>query len=248
MNVVTKDASITPVANPDDPAGEFEVILSTPDKDRDGDVLLPAEWKTPLPGRITFDLDHGMSVGTTIGSGVPHLDEQTGNLIVRGRFSTIPRAQEVRTLVREGHITTTSVAFLNEVSDAKDVAGKQIIRRELLNGAFVSIPSNRQAVVLSIKSGARNSAADQGKLQAIHDHAVAMGASCPEDPAAPAPKSFQPDPTAQHDPSTRTVEHAPTAKALGASDTATPDEDDQMRLRARRLAFLPALTLNPSEG
>ncbi|MGZ4530737.1 MAG: hypothetical protein ACXVXP_00125 [Mycobacteriaceae bacterium] len=175
MDVIRKDASIT---NTDDGfPGTFEVILSAPTKDRDGDTLLPDEWKQPLPDHITFDSDHGMSVATTVGSGVPRIDEATGNLVVSGTYSSLPRAQEVRTLVNEGHIRTTSVAFMSEKSQ-KD--GKTVAERELLNGAFVAIPSNREALVLAskgIKAGARNSKSDAEHIQAIHDHALALGAS-----------------------------------------------------------------------
>jgi hypothetical protein len=175
MNVIRKDATIT---NTDDEfPGAFEVVLSAPTLDRDGDTLLPDEWKTPLPDHITFDSDHGMSVATTVGSGVPEIND-AGELIVRGTYSSLDRAQEVRTLVNEGHIRTTSVAFMT--TRAKGAGGKQVVTRELLNGAFVAIPSNREAVILSskgIKTGARNSASDAKHIQAIHDHAAALGAS-----------------------------------------------------------------------
>lgn len=174
MDIMHKDATIT---NTDDAfPGNFEVILSAPTKDRDGDTLLPEDWKQPLPDHITFDADHGMSVATTVGSGVPRIDEETGNLIVAGSYSSLPRAQEVRTLVNEGHIRTTSVAFMSEKAE-KD--GKTVATRELLNGAFVAIPSNREALVLaskSAKAGARNSKSDAEHIQAIHDHALALGA------------------------------------------------------------------------
>lgn len=175
MNVIRKDATIT---NTDDEfPGAFEVVLSAPTLDRDGDTLLPDEWKTPLPDHITFDADHGMSVATTVGSGAPEINAD-GKLIVRGTYSSLDRAQEVRTLVNEGHIRTTSVAFLT--TRAKGAGGKQVVTRELLNGAFVAIPSNREAVILSskgVKAGARNSASDAGHIQAIHDHASALGAT-----------------------------------------------------------------------
>lgn len=165
----------------DDPNGSFEVVLSAPTLDRDGEII-DAKAFDPLPDHITFDHDHGMSVATTVGSGVPSYDEQ-GRLIVRGTYSSIPRAQEVRTLVREGHIRTTSVAFM----DAKREEGKDgkthIVQAELLNGAFVPIPSNREALVISakeyrVKVGARNSEEDSERLQQIHDLAIANGASC----------------------------------------------------------------------
>lgn len=175
MDIIRKDATIT---NTDqDFPGSFEVVLSAPTKDRDGDTLLPEEWKQPLPDHITFDADHGMSVATTVGSGVPRIDEETGNLIVSGTYSSLPRAQEVRTLVNEGHIRTTSVAFMTEPSEEKG-AGKTV--RELLNGAFVAIPSNREALVLAskaLKAGARNSSSDMERIQQIHDLALELGAT-----------------------------------------------------------------------
>lgn len=178
MTVVRKDATITNTGPDDEFPGTFEVVLSAPTKDRDGDTLLPEEWKQPLPEHITFDQDHLMSVAGTVGSGKPRLDEKSGELIVSGTYSSLPRAQEVRTLVNEGHIRTTSVAFMTEKT-VKD--GKAGTTRELLNGAFVAIPSNREALVLSskgLKAGARNSAADSEKIQGIHDHAAALGADC----------------------------------------------------------------------
>jgi hypothetical protein len=187
MNVIRKDATIT---NTDEEfPGSFEVVLSAPTKDRDGETLLPEEWKQPLPSHITFDVDHGMSVATTVGSGVPSIND-AGELVVAGTYSSLPRAQEVRTLVNEGHIKTTSVAFMSEPSETKD--GKKTTVRELLNGAFVAIPSNREALVLSskgVKAGARNSAADASVIQSMHDAAVSLGADCS------GAKSYMPAPT-----------------------------------------------------
>jgi len=154
-----------------DPNGSFDVILSAPTLDRDGEVI-DAKAFEPLPDHITFDIDHGMSTATTVGSGVPSYDDE-GRLRVRGTYSSIPRAQEVRTLVREGHIRTTSVAFMSAQREQKDGV-THITRAELLNGAFVPIPSNRQAVVLSakaygeaVKAGARNSTKDAERLQSM---------------------------------------------------------------------------------
>lgn len=173
MDVVRKDATIT--NTDDDFPGSFEVVLSTGTKDRDGEEVLHTEWKQPLPDHITFDMDHKMSVEGTVGSGQPSIDGQ-GRLIVKGTYSSLDRAQEVRTLVKEGHIRTTSVAFARSKT-VKD--GTTQVQRELLNGAFVAIPANTEAVVLSskaaTKAGRRNSAADQAHLDAIVQHAVALG-------------------------------------------------------------------------
>lgn len=163
-------------------AGTFDVVLSTPTLDRDGEVIDSGAFD-PLPPRITFDTDHGMSTATTVGSGVPFYDE-AGDLRVTGEWSSIPRAQEVRTLVREGHIATVSVAFMGATRSVKDGV-THITRAELLNGAFVAVPSNREAVVLDAKSGARNSSKDAERLQAIHDLTVENGAECAAGKAAP---------------------------------------------------------------
>lgn len=177
MRVIKKDAAISNTGDDDAFPGSFEVILSAPTEDRDGDTLLPEDWETPLPEHITFDQDHAMSVAGTVGSGTPKIDEETGNLIVTGTYSSLPRAQEVRTLVKEGHIRTTSVAFMTKKVAKAGGDGYKIVR-ELLNGAFVAIPSNREALVLSSKSGARNNKNDAAMIQTVHDHAIALGASC----------------------------------------------------------------------
>lgn len=130
------------------PNGEFEVILSAPTLDRDGEVI-DSKAFDPLPDHITFDIDHGMSVSTTVGSGVPRYD---GDLLkVKGTYASIPLAQTVRALVDEGHVRTTSVAFMDAKREVKD-GTPHIVKAELLNGAFVAVPSNRQALVLASKS------------------------------------------------------------------------------------------------
>lgn len=179
MKVVRKDASITNTSQEGN--GEFHVILSAQTVDRDGDTLTTDGWEQPLPEHITFDMDHGMSVASLVGSGTPFINKDTGNLEVKGTFAGTPEGQKVRQLVNEGHCRTTSVAFMTKkVSKAAGGDGVRTVR-ELLNGAFVAIPSNREATVLSskgVKAGARNSAADTEKIQGIHDHAMALGADC----------------------------------------------------------------------
>ena len=186
--IVTKAvATVQPYEEDADtyPTGAFDIILSAQTKDRDGDTLTADEWKMPLPDHITMDLDHGMSVASTVGSGKPFINPD-GDLQVRGGYASIPRAQEVRALVNERHIRTTSVAFMTE-KNQKDTNAKPV--RELLNGAFVSIPSNREAVILSskafdtidVKVGARNNATDAAHIQAMHDSATHLGAVCSGD-------------------------------------------------------------------
>lgn len=162
--------------------GGFEAVLSAPTLDRDGEIVAPKAFE-PLPPRIPIDHDHGMSVLTTVGSGVPFYEGDV--LKIRGTFASTPTAQEVRALVREGHIDRMSVAFMNPKREVKDGV-PHVVSAELLNAGIVCIPSNREAAITAAKRGpaatgkvgARNSGKDAERLQQIHDLAVDNGAEC----------------------------------------------------------------------
>jgi hypothetical protein len=134
----------------EDPNGTFEAILSAPTVDRDGEVIDGKAFE-PLPDHLTIDVDHGMSTDTTVGSGTPFYDGDV--LKFKGSFSSLPRAQEVRTLITEGHIRKMSVAFMNANRyDNEDDGRVHIGKAELLNAAIVPIPSNREASILAAKA------------------------------------------------------------------------------------------------
>ncbi len=177
--MTTKSFALAEVkaATTDDPNGAFEAILSVNSLDRDNEIIEKGAFGN-LPAHITIDVDHGLSMASTIGSGTPYYDGDT--LKIKGTFASIPRAQEARALVTEGHITSMSVAFIPKEKVKGKAAGDptRITKAELLNAAFVSIPANRDALVLSAKAGARNSATDASYIQTIHDAAMALGAEC----------------------------------------------------------------------
>jgi hypothetical protein len=150
MDVVTKrvDADVIPVES-DNPNGEFKVILSTEALDRDGERLLIDEWKQPLPARIHIDGDHDHKIEKTVGSVVPRIE---GNrLLGDGAYAPTPYAQLVRQIVNDkyadGHAVSLSVTFAQR-KNQKDAKPE----RELLKAAFVSLPSNTEAIVLSSKA------------------------------------------------------------------------------------------------
>ena len=107
-----------------------------------------------------------------------------GNLRVKGTFASTPEAQHIRSLVAEGHLRSVSVEFLRRKS-----AGGRLVN-ELVGGAFVNVPSNPEAVVLSAKGVPsfpvfkellNKTVAQQDTsalLQAIHDGSVHLGAEC----------------------------------------------------------------------
>lgn len=132
--------------------GTFEAIMSAPTLDRDGEVVDALAF-APLPAKITVDIDHAMSVRSVVGSGEPFYDD-SGVLKIRGRFASTPLAQEVRTLVKEGHVDRMSVTFRAAQRGIGEDGIQHVTKGELLNVAFVVIPSNREAAVLAAKMAA----------------------------------------------------------------------------------------------
>lgn len=239
MDVVEKSASATvaPVES-DDPNGSFSVVLSTEALDRDDENLWADEWKQPLPARIHIDGDHGRNLEKTVGSAVPRLDGD--RMVADGTFASTPYAQMVRQLVNEGHINSLSVTYA-ESKNQKDNG----VQRELLNAAFVAIPANPEAVVLSSKSAKTgdDKAAKVGTMdsmtlmelvakaaggkveerpkhdamvQAIHDAANHLGAQC-------APIDYQPDSGSKQ------MKAAGGLSASGNNPDVPPSHDDMMQ-------------------
>ena len=88
-------------------------------------------------------------------------------LKIRGRFASSQLAQHVRSLVMDGVLSTMSVGMPG-VERVKDSTGvTHITRAELLEVSFVSIPSNREARVLTTRSLRR------GPSEAEYGRAVA---------------------------------------------------------------------------
>lgn len=194
MNIVTKDFPVIGGdATDEHPHGTFEVVLSAPTLDRDGEIVDSRAFE-PLPDHISFDTDHSMTCDSVVGSGIPSYAED-GTLRVKGGYSSDERSQTIRRKVAEGHIRTTSVTFMAATREPDEKGVTHITKGELLNGTFTPIPSNRESVVLAAKSlvlkdGRRNSGTDMKMIQTAHDAMVALGADCVDcsgtgdDPAA----------------------------------------------------------------
>ena len=176
-------------------SGEFEAIISAPTLDRDGEVIAKGAFN-PLPGAIPIHVDHNMTTDGFVGSGRPYYagDE----LRLKGTFIDAPKAQLIRQAILAGHPLAMSVGFMDAKRVVKD--GTPIIERaELLEASFVTVPSNREALVVAAKEyaakvGARNSKADAERVQAAHDLMVDLGATCPMAGEPAAEKSTATDP------------------------------------------------------
>jgi hypothetical protein len=143
----TLTAAVEPVES-DNPNGEFKLILSKDNADRDDDNLWADQWMD-LPAKVHMDTDHawakGMSVPYTAGSGKPSIAEN-GDLVVEGTYASTKHAQDTRALVTDGHIWQASVSY------AEHEQPDGTVMREILNGTFCGVPSNTECVVLSSKS------------------------------------------------------------------------------------------------
>lgn len=171
-------------AETDNPNGEFEIVMSTDSVDRDGETIAKGAFE-PLPKSVPVHAFHDFH--DPIGRAVPSYDEQ-GRLVGRGFFASTPRAQEIRQLVADGVIGHTSVGFMAAERKSTDDGPVQIKGAELLEVSFVSVPSNRDAAVLMVKSA--TDPADTARAQSMHDEAIAKGATCAtHQPATQAPET-----------------------------------------------------------
>lgn len=129
--------------------GEFLAVMSDPTLDRDGEIIDPGAFE-PLPAKINVDIDHNTSVLATVGSGFPFYSGE--KLMIRAKFASTPTAQEVRTLVTEGHIDRMSVRFKDARRQPDDKGIPHVVKAELLNVGIVQIPANDSAAILAAKA------------------------------------------------------------------------------------------------
>jgi len=195
------------------PAGEFEIIMSTDSVDRDGEIIVKGAFD-PLPESIPVHAFHDFN--DPIGRAVPGYDDM-GRLVGRGFYASTSRAQEIRQLVADGVIGHTSVGFMAAQREKGDDNTPTITAAELLEVSFVSVPSNRDARVLAVKSLYEKGTKGQ-RLQAIHDLSVQNGAECSAK-HTPSPETPEQDPAkAVTDPEEKAA--APAAAAPPADITA----------------------------
>jgi len=176
MDDIVRKSVTAEITSVDKDTGSFSAVLSTPDKDREGEVLNQNEWKS-FPPRIPINTDHDMSVSGTVASAVPTL-QPDGKVTIEGTFASTQKGQDVRTLVNEGHITTMSVEFMRSRIPSTEKGGAPTVSRELVGGAFTPYPINPNARILTSKAGARNNKSDASNIQSIHDASASLGADC----------------------------------------------------------------------
>lgn len=160
-----------------DGPGEWTATLSAPTIDRDREVIAPhafALHPRGLPARIPIHVDHDMTTRGLVASAEPFYDD-SGTLRARGVFASTEKAQDVRRLITEGHLKTMSVGFMDPFYDLS--GGVPVIQQaELLEASFVSVPSNREALIDSIKA-AKSQDPAEGSGSSTADAAAAASAA-----------------------------------------------------------------------
>ena len=138
-------------ASATDESGTFEVIISTEDVDRHGDVVRVDGWDTTnymnnpvvLCNHEWWDLPVGMCT---------ELRVEGKKLIAKGKFAPAdanPKAQMVRKLYDLGMMRATSVGFIPVTIEE----GNIITQAELLEFSFVTVPANPNALSIATEKG-----------------------------------------------------------------------------------------------
>lgn len=134
----------------EDESWTFDVIATTEDVDRDGEVIKVSGWDTSNWMKNPVILaNHNYTIENIVGKGLSFYTSD-GKKRLKGVFSkTNPLGRLARSLYNEGMLKTVSVWFIpkkrNEDND------KVIEEAELLEVSFVAVPCNAEAVSLDGK-------------------------------------------------------------------------------------------------
>lgn len=160
------------IVDTNEDAGGWTAVASSASVDRDLERIAPGAFR-PLPLSVPVHDGHplGRDVAPSVrqvGRAKPYYDGDT--LYVDGTFSRSPQAQQLREMVLEGTIDSMSIMFHNaERKMVGDVP--TIVSGELLAVDFVSVPSNRDARVLSVR-GFTDTTTDSAGARAMVDRFI----------------------------------------------------------------------------
>lgn len=148
--------------------GGFTAIASAPTLDRDGEIIDPGAFE-PLPASVPVHVDHTWTVASVVGRGVPRYGG--GQLMLDVTFGPDAPSQEVRGKVLAGLLDSVSVGFMNAQRTRGGDGRTHITAAELVEVSIVSIPSNREARITSVR-GAGSAAAIVAQIR--HEAADAL--------------------------------------------------------------------------
>ncbi|WP_127113050.1 HK97 family phage prohead protease [Shimia sediminis] len=118
--------------------------------DRVGDWIEPGAFKsTSLPMPMLFGHDQNDPVGAWNVA-----EEKSDGLHISGQLliDDVPRAREVRALVKSGAVRGISIGFVTKDAITRKGGGRTIKSLELLEASLVTLPMHPGAQVTSAKS------------------------------------------------------------------------------------------------
>jgi HK97 family phage prohead protease len=130
--------------------GTYRITASTPDIDRDGEIIQPAAFKNSIGDYLKHNPVilyghewHNPPVGKATGG---RITDKAMELEIE--FAPTPFAQEIKTLYDGGFMNTFSVGFIPREAEYNDDGVRVFTDCELLETSCVSIPSNRAATLM----------------------------------------------------------------------------------------------------
>lgn len=213
-----------------DPNGEFEAILSVPTVDRDGEII-DGHAFDPLPAEIPIHKFHDFQSPVAVAT--PYYE---GDILkAKGTFDPDPEAQMIRQKVGRS-IRYMSVGFMAATRSDQDGI-PHITKAELLEASFVSIPSNREAAILAVKSETKRGRVLSAKNETDLRQALVLLTAVLEQVAAPDDSGTAPKAPTTTDPETKAA-----ATSAAADDVPADVPVGQVRLAALRAQAALSLT------
>lgn len=153
--------------------------------DRIDDVVMPGAFARTIQHWrksrqiLPLTVDHDMSTGGTIGS-ITHLEEDARGLRFKARLASTAKAQDIRTLILEGHLSSTSFTYEIIRSAAGRLAGKAVRLLEELRLHEITIASgiaaiNELAGITAAKAVTDIGSASFDSWVTSMEHALAIG-------------------------------------------------------------------------
>ena len=164
--MLKKNLSIA-VKQVDEKAKRITAVVTAPTVDRDQDIIDTQSLKLPLKGGglvrvadmtggeqilVPFMIDHSWSVSAQIGSAQKAWVNEAGELVMEFIFSSRDIAQDVFTLIDEGHIDNSfSITVMYGEDDLEPRSqGYDIYNGEIVEVSLVFKGSNRNARLLEV--------------------------------------------------------------------------------------------------
>jgi HK97 family phage prohead protease len=125
--------------------------------DRGGDVVVPGAFTDAITeikaSGIPLLADHHASTADVLGT-IYDAEEDSTGLRISARFASTQRAQDVRQLLVEGHLSKLSIGYETLAESFEDRDGHRVRlleRIKLWETSVVVFPMNNEAVVTSVK-------------------------------------------------------------------------------------------------